>query len=420
MSGDRFPRTLLVSEIFPPRIGGSGRWFFETYRRLPREAFLIAAGEHPGQEEFDRAAGLAIRRLPLTFPTRFLRPRSLPGYRAAWSGLRRLVRDEGIEVVHCGRAVPEGLLGLALKLRAGVAYAVFAHGEEVNLSNPEARPPRLRRRVYGSRELAALVGLVLSNASYLVANSDSTRRILTARWGLPAERVRRLRPGVDTRLFRPAPADDGVRAQLGWTGRRVLLTVGRLQKRKGHDVMIDALPAIRARVPEALYAIVGDGEERPALERRARELGVAAAVQFLGEPNDDELVRCYQQCDLFALPNRAIGGDIEGFGMVLLEAQACGRPVLAGASGGTAETLRDRETGRVVPCEAPDGLAAAVIEMLSDPLWLAGAGKAARRWAVETFDWEIAAGRAAAIFARTAAADPAAGEDAAGAEGSGR
>ncbi len=407
MSADRFPRTLLVSEIFPPRIGGSGRWFWEIYRRLPREAFRVAAGEDPNQDAVDRDADLAIHRLPLTFPTRFLRPRSLPGYRAAWKRLRRLVRDEGIEVVHCGRAVPEGLLGLALKLGAGVDYAVFAHGEEVNLSNPEPRPPRLSRRVYGSRELAAMVGLVLSKADYLVANSDSTRAILTGRWGLPRARLRRLYPGVDTRLFRPAAADDGVRARLGWTGRRVVLTVGRLQKRKGHDVLIAALPAIRERLPDVLYAIAGDGEERPALERRARELGVAGSVQFLGEPNDAELVRCYQQCDLFALPNRAIGGDIEGFGIVLLEAQACGRPVLAGASGGTAETLREGETGRIVACEEPAGLAAAVVEMLSDSDWLARAGTAAREWAVATFDWEIAAGRAAEIFARTPSAEAA-------------
>ncbi len=420
MSAADYPRTLLLSENFPPRTGGSGRWFWELYRRLPRSAFLVAAGEHPRQEEVDRDAGLAIHRLPLSFPTRFLRPRSLPGYRAAWSRLRRLARDEGVEIVHCGRAVPEGLLGLALKLRAGVDYAVFAHGEEVNLSNPETRPSLLRRRVYGSRELAALVGLVLSKAAYLVANSDSTRTILTGRWGLPAERVRLLRPGVDTRLFRPAPADAAVRARLGWSGRRVLLTVGRLQKRKGHDVMIAAMPAILERLPDAMYAIAGDGEERASLERRAHDLGIADSVRFLGEPNDAELVRCYQQCDLFVLPNRAIGGDIEGFGMVLLEAQACGRPVLAGASGGTAETLRETETGRVVPCEEPDVLAAAVVEMLSDPDRLARAGAAARGWAVENFDWEISAGRAAELFARSAPAVVSGRGSPDGAEGSAR
>ena len=148
-----------------------------------------------------------------------------------------------------------------------------------------------------------------------------------------------------------------MRARLGWGERRVVLTVGRLQKRKGHDMMIRALPAIRRAVPDVLYAIVGDGEERAALEQLAEQEGVRQSVQFLGEVDDETLVRCYQQCDLFALPNRQVGGDIEGFGMVLLEAQACGRPVLAGASGGTAETMRVPETGRVVPCDRPQELA---------------------------------------------------------------
>src|SRR5262249_56405909 len=132
-------------------------------------------------------------------------------------------------------------------------------------------------------------------------------------------------PGVDTGGFVPAPPDPAARARLGWHGRRVILTVGALQKRKGQDMLIRALPAIRARCPEVLYAVAGEGWERPYLEALVDELGVRGAVQFRGIPEDDDLIRCYQQCDLFALPNRRIGWDFEGFGIVLLEAQACGK-----------------------------------------------------------------------------------------------
>jgi phosphatidylinositol alpha-1,6-mannosyltransferase len=177
-----------------------------------------------------------------------------------------------------------------------------------------------------------------------------------------------------------------------------VLTVGRLQKRKGHDMMIRALRAVREAVPGVLYVVLGDGDEAAALRLLAEREGAADDVQFLGEAGDDLLVDCYQQCDLFALPNRRVGGDIEGFGMVLLEAQACGKPVLAGASGGTAEAVNEPETGRVVRCDNPDTLAAAVIELLSDRDRLERMGEAARRWAVERFDWGALSRQAAALF----------------------
>src|SRR5207244_9944163 len=127
-----------------------------------------------------------------------------------------------------------------------------------------------------------------------------------------------------------------------------------------------------------LYAIIGEGEERLALDSLVRELRLENNVKFHGELQEATLRTCYQQCDLFALPNRRVGEDFEGFGMVLLEAQACGKPVLAGASGGTAETMRIPETGRVVCCDGPNELAALVIELLANPERRGQMGKAAR------------------------------------------
>ena len=121
-------------------------------------------------------------------------------------------------------------------------------------------------------------------------------------------------------------------------------------------------------------------------------------VQFLGEPDDTRLVACYQQCDLFVLPNRAVGKDIEGFGMVLLEAQACGRPVVAGDSGGTAETMRIPETGRVVCCDGPDELGALVAELLADPALRNRMGEAGRQWVSARFDWQVLTAQADILF----------------------
>jgi phosphatidylinositol alpha-1,6-mannosyltransferase len=170
-----------------------------------------------------------------------------------------------------------------------------------------------------------------------------------------------------------------------------VLTVGRLQKRKGHDQLIRGLKHIRQAVPDVLYSIVGEGQERTALEELIQQEGMQHYVQLLGEIDDDRLVECYQQCDLFVLPNRQVKADIEGFGMVLLEAQACGKPVVAGDSGGTVETMQIPETGRIVSCEHPELLARTITELLKNNDMSARMGIAARKWAVSRFDWEVLA-----------------------------
>lgn len=262
-----------------------------------------------------------------------------------------------------------------------IPFACFVHGEELGTAST-------------SRELAFLTRRVLARCEFVVANSRNTLAMLRDEWRLSEARLRLLHPGVDAERFVPAPRNAEVRASLGWRDRPVILTVGRLQLRKGHDTMIRALGRIRQAISEVLFVIAGDGEERPYLESLVRQEQQEGHVLFLGEPDDATLIRCYQQCDLFALPNRAVGKDIEGFGIVLLEAQACGKPVLAGASGGTAETLREGETGRVVKCEEPGPLADAAIALLSRPQGLEGMGRAGREWVVGNFDWGVLAKRA--------------------------
>jgi phosphatidylinositol alpha-1,6-mannosyltransferase len=163
-------------------------------------------------------------------------------------------------------------------------------------------------------------------------------------------------------------------------------------------MLIRAMSEIRKLVPNALYSIVGEGEERQSLEQLAGQCGVADHVQFLGNIGDAELLCCYQQCDLSILPNREINGDIEGFGMVLVEAQACGKPVIAGRSGGTAETMRGGTTGETVDCESPAPLAEAVARLLLNSPLRNEMGQAARRWVVDHFDWDKLATEARELF----------------------
>jgi phosphatidylinositol alpha-1,6-mannosyltransferase len=380
--------TLLITEVFPPQTGGSGRWFWEIYRRLPREQFLVAAGEHPQQAEFDRTHDLRLLRLPLKLQSWGIRSwGELCAYGRAIRALRRIVLDRKVAMIHCGRCLPEGLMALGLRFLTGTRFSCYVHGEDMTLATT-------------SRELTWLTRRVVNRSAFFVANSQNTARILRALWGVAPNRIQVLHPGVDTERFTPASRDPAARERLGWGGRPVVLTVGRLQQRKGQDQMILALKQVRQTIPDVLYVIVGDGEEREPLRSLVARHDLGKHVQFRGEIDDEGLYTCYQQCDLFALPNRQVGQDIEGFGMVLLEAQACGRPVLAGTSGGTAETMRIPETGRVVPCDGADELAAAVIDLLSDRARLDRMGAAGRHWAAKHFDWGALSQQALQLFAQ--------------------
>jgi len=367
--------------------GGSGRWLWELYRRLPPGTVHVAANNWPGAEEFDRSHDLAISRLPLRFSNwGMFGCRGLGEYARALWALRALVRQVRPSVIHCGKCIPEGFLARLLRLWGGPEYWCFAHGEELTLART-------------SSELRWMTRRALRGARRVIANSRHTRSILVRDWQVPGKRIVVLHPGVDTHKFTPFRVDPEVRGRLGWGDRPVILTVGALQKRKGQDMLIRALPMIREKIPNVLYAVAGEGWEQPYLEGLVAKLGVERSVQFLGIPNDAELVRYYQQCDLFALPNRQVGWDFEGFGIVLLEAQACGKPVLAGASGGTRETMDVPHTGRVVTCESSDDLAKMVVLLLRSPDLRARMGERARRWVVERFDWEALTRQARGAFA---------------------
>jgi phosphatidylinositol alpha-1,6-mannosyltransferase len=325
--------------------------------------------------------------MALAFPSwGVFSPRGALRYLRAFYELTRVAGAVRPDVVHCGKCLPEGLLAAALRSWRGTPFQCFVHGEELTLAAT-------------NRELTVLTRFVLKRASAVIANSGHTRDLLLRQWHVPADRVAVLHPGVDTTRFVPASVDPAARARLGWTNRRVILTVGALQKRKGQDMMIRALPAIRRRCPDVLYAVVGEGWEQSYLDQLVREHGVSDLVQFLGVPGDAELIECYQQCDVFALPNRQVGWDFEGFGIVLLEAQACGKPVITGLSGGTSETLVPTETGELVECDTPDRLAAVVADLLEDPARRAKMGGHAREWAVRRFDWQVLSRQAKEVLA---------------------
>lgn len=379
---DHSGKTLLLAENFPPMTGGASRRFWEIARRWPDDRLVVASTWVPG---IDRREQVDVVRL-----SRRATEREFSGPTRAWPfgpalrELRALVRERGVERILCGRTLPEGWLARTIHALDGVPYDCFVHGEEVNTSIVAGNEGFLL-----SRRHRIMSRIVYQRAGRLIASSSNTARIMQEQWAMDPERVCVVLPGVDTAFFRPEEGGQLPDRLAGWAGRRVVLSASRLQKRKGHDALLRAVGLVRDRVPGILLEIVGSGEEAERLQALVDELGLRAHVSFSGEVSDTELRSFYQHCEVFVLANRQVGTDLEGFGMVLLEAQACGTPVIAGNSGGTSEALIDGRTGFVVDCRSVDELADRIVEILSDGARRKAMGSAARALMVESFDWDV-------------------------------
>jgi phosphatidylinositol alpha-1,6-mannosyltransferase len=234
------------------------------------------------------------------------------------------------------------------------------------------------------------------SASAIVANSHNTARRLES-LGVTPERIRVVEPGVDPERFRPdlSPdlSKDELRRALAPAGEIVMLSVGRLQARKGHDLAIAALDLVRREVPNLRYVIVGDGEERPRLERLVTDRGLSRLVTFVGKVEEDDLPRYYAASDFFVHPNRVHGDDFEGFGIVFVEAASSGLATIGGASGGVPEAVEDGVTGLLVRGDDVDELASVVRRLSTDTELRRRLGDAGRERVLRYFTWERAAGQ---------------------------
>jgi len=338
-------KVLLLTENFPPIEGGSGRWFWELYSRLPRSKVVICTHDVEGGEAFDKSHNITLIRLPLTNPEWGLKSMSgLRFYLASVRKLLKLLRQHNIDEIHCGRVIHEGVTAWLVKLLTGTPYRCFVHGEDVETAAT-------------SREQSLLVKQVCKHASSLICNSYNSQQLVSSLGFSTSRKCIVLHPGVDVKKFKPAQINDDIRQRFGWEENAlVLLTVGRLQQRKGQDFLIEAMPSLLQHIPNLQYAIVGRGDELSNLRQLIGKLQLQDKVFIHTDFGDGDLVNAYQQCDIFILPNRTIRNDIEGFGMVLVEAQACGKPVIAGDSGGTCETLKENSTGFILDCSSPEAI----------------------------------------------------------------
>lgn len=235
--------------------------------------------------------------------------------------------------------------------------------------------------------------IAIRNADWVIANSGFTRETLLS-MGIAPERIVVIHPGVDTERFQPGLPVADLRARLGMApGARLVLSVGRLQRRKGFDMVIRCLPALVAAGHDVHYAVVGTGDDRTYLESLARKTGVAERVHLLGHVPMDELPRWYNASDLFAMVNRDVQGDTEGFGLVFLEAAACGKASIAGKAGGTGSAVLDGATGLRVDGDDVAQVTQALLACLSAPLELERLSAAALARVRCELTWERVAER---------------------------
>ncbi len=365
-------RCLVVANTFPPVHGGSAV-VYDSLARFGHGRVSVLAPREDYRfgwpirfwREFDRAAPFRVHRIHLLRTGLLDDVPSLPRRIVAalrdvairidlLRAIRRIARAEDIGVVCIGELVASGWLASISRRLFGLRSIIYVHGEEIS--------SRMEYDVDGRRRRRAL-----AEADAIVAVSRFTREALETAMGVPPEKIALISNGVDLQRFVARPRRQDLMARYGLAGRRVLLTVGRLYARKGMDRVIESLPAVLRVLPDVRYLLVGDGTYRAVLEQLAVACDVRDAVVFAGAVPDAELIDHYALADAFIMANREMpDGDTEGFGLVFLEANACGIPVIAGKAGGSVDTVTDGVNGLVVDGDQTAQISAAILRLFQD------------------------------------------------------
>jgi len=363
------PRTLLVTNDYPPRVGGIQRTLEALVRQLPPERITVLCPGWDGSEAFDAAAPYRVLRQP----ERFLWPTPEVASRVA-----EAARASDAEVLLFGATYPLGLLGPGLA-RRGIPYLSAVHGFEYWLSIAPGTHALMRRATARASRVPVMCSAFIA------------RVVRTAvREAVP---VSVLYPGADTEVFRPDLPVQDLRERHGLEDRPVVVCVSRLVARKGQDVLIRGIASVRRRVPGATLVVVGGGPYRETLEAMAVDVAPLGSVVFTGQVPEEDLPSYYRLGEVFAMPCRSrLGGfEVEGWGNVFIEAAACGRPVVVGDSGGAREALVDGETGVLVDGTNVGAVANAVAGLLADPARAEAMGRAGRERVERGYTWPRAA-----------------------------
>lgn len=375
-------KTLLVTSQFPPSIGGVETYLLNLAKRLDPAKLLVLADEQDGAENFDKKQRYRTVRAKFLYPSKWIWPRWLPLLKKT----EQLVKQEKIEHILAGQVLPIGTAAMISAQKFDLSYSVCTYGLDIELPKHNPRHRRAMKKV-------------LDNAARIFTISDDTKRRMVE-LGIPEKKIIKITPGLDLAEFLP-PAEqltrqtERLRQRYNLRGKKVILTIGRLVARKGQDTVIKALPAILKEEPLAHYVVAGGGEYEAALKESVRQLNLSDHVTFTGKFKEEEKAAWYNLCDVFAMVSRVEKEtDIEGFGIVYLEANALGKPVVAGRSGGVEDAVVGNQTGILIqdPTDTAE-TAQAILKLLHDHEQARRLGQQGKKRVANDFNWDNLAKR---------------------------
>jgi phosphatidylinositol alpha-1,6-mannosyltransferase len=375
-------RYLLMADSFLPHSGGSRVYYANLYRNVIAQypdRVTVLTKKVPGWREFDLSESSDRFRILRHFhPLPDWRYQQMPKFLPDLVNAAVTVSAGAFDCLHCGDLFPQALNGVFLRKMFNLPLLVFCHGDEISQTDRRRYQPRVRDFIY--RHADAIIA----------ANQFACDGL--ARIGIPEERVHKLTPGVNLDEFHPRPPRRDLIERYGLEGHKVLLTVARLVPRKGHKIVLDALPQVMREVPNLKYLIAGDGPEKARLQEQARQLGLQDAVIFVGDVAHHEVCDYYNLCDVFIMANRLeAGGDVESFGMVFTEANAAGKAVIGGRSGGTSEAVLDGKTGFLVDPESAEEISQRLLLLLKNEHLCGRMGSAGLDRVRTEFNWSTRA-----------------------------
>ncbi len=350
---DKKPKSLLVTPDFPNASGGISIILYNIAKNLPPESIVVLAPRHFKDKDFDENSNFKIYRGNFYFEGKSFISQILNSIFLLFLTLKITLKEK-IDIIQCGVPLPISFVAFIVKIILGKPYVVYTYAMDV------IRPQRSWLRV-------KILRIGLKNADTVFTISEYTKGKLLE-LGIPLRKIVKIPIGVDYGTFNPNINSKKIEEKYNLKNKKVILTVGRLVRRKGQDKVIKVMPHVLEKVSNVVYIIIGEGEDKSRLKNLVEELKLGDRVIFTGYIPNKELPCYYNACDVFIMPSREIPeeGDAEGFGIVYLEANACGKPVIGGKSGGIPDAIMDGKTGLLVDPHSEEEIAQALIKLLSD------------------------------------------------------
>lgn len=364
-------RSLLVSLDYPPQVGGVAVYYEHLIEEFPEGSNLVLTVDEVDGNKIRETPGVIRRKLLSN--SKLLWPKWLPLLWQIW----KISRQNKINLIQVGQILPVGTAAYILNKFFKIPYMVYCHGMDVMTA---AQSPRKKK----------LALKILKNAEFVVANSEFTKEKVLE-YGVRAQDAMVVYPCPNMKLRRKVASEeiDELKNKYGLQNKKIILTAGRLVERKGHDVVLGALHKLKESIPNAHYAIIGDGPKEDAVRQMIEILKLEDSVSLVGKATDYELATWYEACDVFVMISRQLKDeDAEGFGIVYLEANMFGKPVIAGRSGGVAEAVLDNETGILVEPTNPHEIISAMEMLLKNPEEANRLGENGRQRAENEFQWK--------------------------------